>query len=154
MNATFIGPEESGKSTLALNTAKRIARGRPIYIVSEDNKSPHPSVIPITIEQFHEVRNAVVIVDDTTAFLETYDLMKKDNKLKAPVVRSRWRNRVNMFVFHTADDAIKFFLRNSRYIYISEKINPAVYKNVKELKGIKPEIIGRNGFTFLRFKRY
>ena len=151
MTISIVGPEGSGKSTLAETIAKKAAaKRRPIYYLGE-LKSKFQS---ITIEDFHKPSDAVVIVDDANAFLEHYDIFKEGNKLKSPIVMSRHRNRVNIFVFHSIDDAVKFFFRQSRFIYISEKYRDSSYKSNKFLRGIEPIVVGRKPYTFLEFRRH
>lgn len=150
MNVSIIGPENSGKTTLTKELVKRGGHGRPVFFVGKLKSEFHN----LDIKSFHKQRNAVNIFDDANAFMETYDLFRKDEKLKEPIIMSRHYNLLNIFVFHSEDDAIKFFFRQSRYIYISSKYrDKSVFKN-KFIQGIEPELIGREPFTFLRFKRY
>lgn len=150
MNVSIIGPEGSGKTTLAFTLAKRAAFGRPVYVVGKLKTD----FTPLELKNFDKPKNAVVIVDDANAFMEHYDLMKEENNLKEPVIMARHNNRLNIFVFHSIDDAVKFFFRQSRYIYVSEKYRDKSYQNNKFIKGITPEVIGRAPYLFNRFKRY
>ncbi len=150
MNISIIGPEDSGKSTLAQEIAKNIRCGREVYFCGM-LKSGYAN---IPLEKFHEPRNAVVILDDTNAFVENYDLFKKDNHLKEPVIMSKHYNRVNIFVFHSEDDAVKFFFRQSRYIFVSHRYRDSTMKNNKFIKGIQPKTFGRRKWFFDSYKRY
>jgi hypothetical protein len=150
MNISIIGPEESGKSTLAKLLAKKAAIGRPINFIGK-LKSDFNT---ITVDQFYQTRNAVNIFDDTNAFLEQYDLQRKAAHLKEPVIMSRHYGLINIFVFHSIDDAVKFFFRQSRYIYISDKYRDQSFHKNKFISGIMPVIIGKRPYTFQRFKRY
>ena len=150
MNISIIGPEKAGKSTLTKILASKAANGRPVNFIGK-LKSEFNN---ITIDQFHLTRNCVNIFDDANAFLENYDLMRKDAKLKEPVIMSRHYNLLNIFIFHSIDDAVKFFFRQSRYIYISNKYKDQNYFKNKFIYGITPEIIGRAPYTFKRYKRY
>jgi len=150
MNVSIIGPENSGKTTLANTLAKKASNGRPINFIGK-LKTDHNI---ITIDQFHLTRNAVNIIDDANAFLEQYDLQRKDAHLKEPVIMSRHYNLLNIFIWHSESDAVKFFFRQSRYIYVSNKYrDQSIFKN-KYIKGIAPEIVGKPPYTFMRFKRY
>jgi hypothetical protein len=150
MNVSVIGPEGSGKTTLSIQMAKRAAMGRPVYVLGE-LKTEFPSITP---EQFRSLKNCVVIVDDANAFMDNYELNRKDSPFRKPVIMSRHWNRVNIFVFHSMDDAVKFLFRQSRYIYISKKYRDESFKRNKFIKGIQPTEIGRKTFIFLSYKRY
>lgn len=150
MNVSIIGPEESGKTRLSQLLAKKASNGRPINFIGK-LKSDYNT---ITVEDFYKTRHAINIFDDTNAFLEQYDLQRKNAHLKEPVIMSRHYGLVNIFVFHSIDDAVKFFFRQSRYIYVSNKYRDENFLNNKFIKGIKPEIIGKEPYSFLRFKRY
>lgn len=150
MTISVIGPEDSGKTTFIKSMVKRIAKGRTVYMVGPI-KSEYT---PLPVEDFHKVKNCVVIVDDANAFMENYDLMRKDANLKAPIVLSKHWGRVNIFAFHSVDDAVKFFLRQSRYWYVSKRYTSTTHLNHPYIRGIKPEEFGRSPYLFLRFKRY
>lgn len=150
MNLSIIGPEGSGKTTLATTLAKKAAHGRPIYVLGE-LKTQYMNITP---EQYGTAKNCIVIVDDANAFMDNYELNRKDSPYRKPVIMSRHWNRLNIFVFHSMDDAVKFLFRQSRYIYISKKYRDESFKRNKFIKGIFPREIGRKSFIFMEYKRY
>lgn len=150
MNISIIGPEESGKSTFAALFAKRAKGKRPIFMLG-GFKSDFP---PLTIEEFGHVENCVVIVDDANATLDPYEFSRKKSPLRKTNYQHRHLNRLNIYVFHAMDDALKKIIGQSRYIYISEKYRDSSFKNHKYLKGISPRLVGSKGFRFLEYKRY
>jgi hypothetical protein len=150
VNVSIIGPEESGKTRLANMLALRAAQGRPIYVVNGGKSA----FSPLPIENFGDVNNAVVIVDDANAVLDSAEIYTKDKRYKRPVIKARHENRLNIFIFHSFDDANKFWFRQSRYIYVSARYKDESFKKNRYIKGISPEVVGRKGFEFLRFKRY
>lgn len=150
MNVSIIGPEDSGKSTLASNYAKKVCFGRPIFFIGK-KKSEFKT---IELQDFHNVENAVVIIDDANAFLESIDVYKKSLNLKEPVIMSRHNNVIAIYIFHSFDDAVKFFFRQSRYIFVSAKYRDQNYLKNKYIKGIMPVTVGKKPYFFLQFKRY
>jgi energy-coupling factor transporter ATP-binding protein EcfA2 len=150
MNVCIIGPEGSGKTTLATTLAKKVAHGRPVYVMG----MLRSKYLNITDEQFKTAKNCICIVDDANAYLDGYELNRKNSPFRSPVIMSRHWNRVNFFVFHSIDDAVKFMFRLSRYIYISKKYRDTAYKNNKFIKGISPTEVGRKTFLFLEYARY
>lgn len=151
MNICIIGPEGSGKTTLALKElAKKAAHGRPIYVMG----MLKTQYLSITDEQFKVAKNCICVVDDANAYLDGYELNRKDSPYRKPVIMSRHWNRINIFIFHSIDDAVKFMFRQSRFIYVSKKYRDEAYKRNKFLKGISPREIGRKTYLFLEYKRY
>lgn len=150
MNISIIGPEGSGKTTFANDIAKKVCSGRPIFFVGKKKTAFRP----IDIENIHKVRNGVIIIDDANAYLESYDVYNKNLNVKAPFVLHREFNVVHICVFHSFDDAIKYFFRQSRYIYVSDQYRDETYKKNKYIKGISPVIVGKGKWLFNRFKRY
>jgi hypothetical protein len=150
VNISIIGPEGSGKTSLAIQYAKRAAFGRPVFIMGE-LKTQYQSMSP---EQFRTQKNCVSIIDDANAFLDSFELARAESPYRKPVIMSRHWNRVNIFVFHSIDDAIKFMFRQSRYIIISKRYRDTSTKDNKFIKGIKPVEIGRAPYLFLSYKRY
>lgn len=146
----MIGPEGSGKTSIAILSAKRAAFGRPIYVLGE-LKSEFPSITP---EQFGKLKNCVCIVDDANAFMDGYEMNRKDSPYRKPVIMSRHWNRLNIFIFHSLDDSVKFMFRQSRYILVSKKYRDEAISKNKFLKGISPTEIGRSPYLFLSYKRY
>ncbi len=151
MNISIIGPEESGKTRLAKELAKKMAGNRPIFMIGEI-KSEFPS---ITLDQFGTVKNCVVIVDDANALLDQYELSRKQSPMRKPLFVHRHWNRVNIFVFHSADDAVKPIFRQSRFIYSSVKYRDSSFENNKFIKGVPFHLVGRRkAYQFREYKRY
>ncbi len=150
MNVSIIGPEGSGKTTFATQHAKRAAFGRPIYFIGELKTE----FKPLDISEYNDVTDAVVIIDDANAFLDSYEIYTKDKKFRKPVVMSRHRNRLNIFIFHSFDDAVKFFFRLSRYIFVSRKYRDSSYLKNQYIAGITPKVVGKGRYEFWSFKRY
>jgi len=150
MIISIVGPEGSGKTTLASNIAKAAANGRPVYFVGMKKTEFHRIEVP----NIGKVRNSVVIIDDANAHLESYDVYNKSLDLKAPFVLHRENNVVIICVFHSFDDAVKYFFRQSRYIYVSKKYRDEAHLNNKFIKGITPTPAGRGKYLFNQFKRY
>lgn len=150
MIISVVGPEGSGKTTLANTIAKTHNFGRPIYFVGMKKTEFRR----INISDIGKVRNAVVLVDDANAYLESYDVYNKSLDLKGPFVLHRENNVVIICVFHSFDDAVKYFFRQSRYIYVSKKYRDEAHLNNKYIKGIFPGSVGRGKYQFNEFKRY
>lgn len=150
MNISIIGPEESGKSTFAEYLAKKSRGNRPIYMLG----GYKPSFTSITLEEFGHAENCVVIVDDANATLDPYEFSRKKSSLRKNNYQHRHLNRLNIYVFHSVDDALKKIFGQCRYIYISEKYRDASFKNHKYLKGITPRLVGQKGYLFWEYKRY
>ena len=150
MNISIVGPEGSGKTTFANFIAKKVAYGRPIYFVGRKKTD----FIPIQIKDIHKVRNGVVIIDDANAFLESYDVYNKSLNLKEPFVLHRENNVIHICVFHSFDDSVKYFFRQSRYIYVSDMYRDTEHTKNKYIKGITPVPVGSGKYIFNRYKRY
>jgi hypothetical protein len=151
MNVSIIGPEGSGKTRLAEMFAKKAASGRPVYVLGELKSKIGMNITP---EQYAVAKNCVVIIDDANAFLDNYELNRKDSPYRKPMVMHRHWNRLNIYVFHSMDDAIKPLFRQSRYIFISSKYKDDSFKRNKFIKGISPTEIGRKPYSFMSYKRY
>jgi hypothetical protein len=157
MNISIIGPEDSGKTTFVNNLAKQAAFGRPVYFTG---LMPSPFKI-LPIDQYHTVKNCVCIMDDINAFFDNSDLYAKGKsekeevkRFKAPIIMSKNWNRLNIFIFHSEADAVKFFYRQSRYIYFSCRYRYPIYEKSEYVSGIAPKVVGRRPFEFFEFKRY
>lgn len=150
MNISIVGGEGSGKTTLANAIAKKVSSGRPIFFVGRKKTDFRQ----IEIENIHLLRNAVVIIDDANAYLESYDVYNKKLNVKAPFVLHREFNVVHVCVFHSFDDAIKYFFRQSRYIFVSKMYRDNQYLKNKFISGINPTIVGKGKYLFSCFKRY
>lgn len=150
MNVSIVGPEGSGKTTFAANLAKKASCGRPIFFIGKlkgDFKK-------IELTDFVKLRNAVVIIDDANAFVESVDVYNKNLQLKEPVVMSRHNNVLAIYIFHGFDDAVKYFFRQSRYIFVSNLYRDDNYLKNKFIKGITPQLVGSRKWMFKQFKRY
>lgn len=150
MNISIVGPEGSGKTTLQKFLAKRAAFTRPIFYNGK-LKSEYPI---LNLKDFHKQRNTVNLFDDTNAIIESYEVYTKDLNLKEPIIMSRHWNNLNIFIFHSMDDSVKFFFRQSRYVYVSDMYKDSNYTKNKYIKGIEPVIVGKGKYLFKRFKRY
>lgn len=150
MNISIIGPDGSGKTTLANQIAKKLSFGRQIFFIGR-KRSEFPS---IPLDKLHEGRNVIHIIDDANAYLDSIDIYNKTLNLKAPFVLHREDNVINIGVFHSFDDAVKYFFRQSRYIYVSNMYRDESFKKNKFIKGIEPVEVGRKQYVFQRFKRY
>lgn len=150
MNISILGPENAGKTTFAEAIAQKVRAGRPIFFIGP-KKSKFQK---IDLKDLHKVRNAVVIIDDINAFLESYDVRNKDLNIKGPFVLHREWNVILICIFHSFEDAVKYFFRQSRYIYVSDQYLDAEHKNNRYIKGIVPVQVGKGKFIFNRYKRY
>ena len=150
MNISIIGPEQSGKTTLAKQIAKKVAFGRPIYMIT-DLKNEFTD---LQLDNFGVPSHCVVIVDDANAILDSTEVYTKDKRFKNKVIKARNYGRVNIYVFHSFDDAVKLFFRQSRYIYVSKRYRDESHKNNKFIKGVQPVEVGRGKYLFDRYKRY
>lgn len=150
MNISIIGPENSGKSTYAAWYAKRARGKRPIYMLGGYN-SKFPT---ITLEQFGQVENCVIIIDDANATLDSYEFNRKNSPMRKPNYQHRHMNRLHIYVFHSMDDSIKKVFAQSKAVYISEMYRDSSFKSHKNLKGVTPKLVGFKGFQFLEYKRY
>lgn len=150
MNVSIIGPEGSGKTSLANAIAQKLSFGRIILFVGK-KKSEFQKA---ELADLHKVRNAVVIIDDANAVLESIDVYNKTLRLKEPFILHRENNVLFIGVFHSFDDAVKYFFRQSRFIYVSAKYRDTDYLKNKYIKGIQPTQAGHKKFPFWCFKRY
>ncbi len=150
MNVSIIGPEGSGKTSLAASIAKKLSFGRPILFCGK-KKSEYQKV---ELSELYKVVNAVVIIDDANAVLESIDVYNKSLRLKEPFILHRESNVLFIGIFHSFDDAVKYFFRQSRYVYVSAKYRDSVYLKNKYIKGIQPTKAGHPKFPFWCFKRY
>lgn len=150
MNVSIIGPEGSGKTTFAIQMAKRAAHGRPIYVLGEI-KTEFPS---ITLDQFGNLKDCVIIIDDANALLDQYEIQKKNSPIRRPMFLHRHWNRLNIAIFHSLDDSVKVIFRQSRYIFVSKMYRDSSFKRNKFLQGITPTVDGRKPYQFLSYKRY
>lgn len=150
MNVSIIGPEGSGKTTFANALAKKLSFGRPIFFVGK-KKSEYQK---IELSDLHKVVNAVVIIDDANAVFESVDVYNKNLRLKEPFILHRESNVLFIAIFHSFDDAVKYFFRQSRYIYVSGKYRDSQYLKNKYIRGIEPNKAGNPKYPFWSFKRY
>lgn len=150
MIISIIGPENSGKTTLAAQLAKKTKGTRPVYFLGE-MRSEFPS---ITLEHMRGMTNAVVIVDDANAVLDQYEFHKKDSPLKKIMFTHRHRNVLMFFIFHSLDDSVKKVFRLSKYIFVSKLYRDASVKKNRYLQGITPTVTGRKPYLFLQYKRF
>ena len=150
MNISIVGPEGSGKTSFANELAKKACYNRPIFFIGK-LKSEFKT---IELKDFHTLTNSVVIIDDANALLESIDVYNKDLKLKEPVIMSRHNNVLAIYIFHSFDDAVKYFFRQSRYIFVSANYRDQNYLKNKYIMGIIPVLTGNKKYLFNRFKRY
>lgn len=151
MNISIIGPEGSGKTTLAVKTIiKQVGFKRPVFYLGK-LKTEFQT---ISIKEWHTKRDAVILIDDANAVIESIDVYNKDLHLKEPLIMHRHYNLLNIGIFHSMDDAVKFFFRQSRYVYVSKQYRDQSFQKNKFISGIMPETIGRGKFLFDRYKRY
>lgn len=152
MNVSIVGPEGSGKTTFGILFIKKIAFGRPLYYIGK-KKTP-PGFIKIELKELHNLRNAVVFIDDANAILESIDVYNKSLNLKDPFILHREWNLVTVSVFHSFDDAVKYIFRQSRYIFVSCMYMDFEHLKNKLIRGITPTVVGRGKWLFNQFKRY
>lgn len=150
MNVSIIGPEGSGKTSFAVQFAKKARGKRPVYVLGLI-KSQFPF---ITKEQFGFLKNCVIIVDDANAYITPHELNKNNSPFRESNILHRHWNRLNIFIFHSMDDAVKMMFRQSRFVYVSKKYRDESVKSNKLLKGIQPKEAGRKGYEFWEYKRY
>lgn len=152
MILSVVGPEGSGKTTFAIAFLKRVAFGRPLFYIGK--KATPPGFIRIELKDLAKLRNAVVLIDDANAFLESVDVYNKTLDLKEPFVLHREWNLVVLSVFHSFDDAVKYIFRQSRYIFVSCLYRDYEHLKNKFIRGITPVVTGRGKWLFNQFKRY
>ncbi|MCX7928984.1 MAG: ATP-binding protein [Patescibacteria group bacterium] len=146
MVVSIIGPQGSGKTTLANKLALKCSGGRKIYYCGFIS-SPFQY---LKIQDLDSIkRDAVVIIDDANAFLMSYNLFEKNSPLRERIIMSRHYRLLLLFIFHSIDDAIKFVYRQSQFIYVSEK-----YPDIKTLKLQFKETVGKPGYRFYKARRY
>lgn len=151
MNVSIIGPEGSGKTTFAVkNIIKRVGFGRPVFYIGKLKTD----FIPLELKDWHKKRNAIIFIDDANTVLESVDAYNKNLNLKEPVIMHRHYNLLNIGVFHSDDDTVKFFFRQSRFMFYSTRYRDTNYQNNKFIKGITPLLVGRPPFTFYSYQRY
>lgn len=146
MVISIVGPQGSGKTTLANKLAGKCSLNRPIYYCGFINS-------PFQYLKFNDLdkikSNAVIIIDDANAFLMSYNLFEKNSPLRERIIMSRHYKLLLIFIFHSIDDAIKFVYRQSQFVYVSEK-----YPEINKLKLEFKEKIGKSGFSFFKHRRY
>ncbi len=146
MVVSIIGPQGSGKTTLANKLAQKCSMGRPIYYCGFIS-SPFQY---LKIQDLDKIKNdAVIIIDDANAFLMSYNLFEKNSPLRERIIMSRHYKLLLVFIFHSIDDAIKFVYRQSQFVYVSEK-----YPDHDKLKLNYKEFVGKPGYRFFKARRY
>lgn len=150
MVISVIGPEGAGKTSFTKILVKQVGFNRPVFFIG-----PKSSEWPkISLKDIDSKRNAVIIIDDANAVLESYEVYEKDLNIKGPFVLHRERNVLIICVFHSFDDAVKYFFRQSRFIYVSCMYRDASYTDNKYIKGITPTLNGHKKFPFWGYKRF
>lgn len=150
MNISIIGPEGSGKTTLGTTISKKAPGEREVLFVGKKRSEFRK----VQLEDLYKLENKIVIIDDANAYLESYDVYNKNLHLKEPFILHRESNMVFIAIFHSFDDAVKYFFRQSRYIYVSTMYKDEAHLKNKYIKGLTPELIGQRKWWFNKFKRY